>query len=122
MDALFKALSNGGRRRAIRELRRRPDLKHGELLDFIGMPPTKRGQLTKHLDELEHAGLIERVNGVYRVVAADPMGRLLSTAAEVNVAAQRRLAERAEIRIKDAELEAQELQREATDSPDTQNQ
>lgn len=116
MDALFKALGNEARRQVVRELRRSPGLKHGELLNALDMSGAKRGQLTKLLEELEQAGLVERESGTYRVVASAAMGQLLSTAAEINVAAQRCLATRAELRIREAEREAEELRREAIES------
>lgn len=115
MDALLKALAHEARRRLIRELRKRPGLKHNDLLNALGMARDKRGQLTKLLDELEQAGLVERADGVYRPVAPDAMGQLLSKAAEVNLAAQRLLAARAALNIKDAEHEAEELRCEAAE-------
>jgi DNA-binding transcriptional ArsR family regulator len=102
MDSVLEALASEDRRRVVRELRRAPGQKHGELLVPLGLTKSK-GQLTKLLAPLEAAGVVSRSDRRYYVVDSDAMGRLLSAAADVNVAAQQVLAERARLRVADAE-------------------
>jgi DNA-binding transcriptional ArsR family regulator len=55
-DILFKALADGGRRRLLDRLRVRGGLTLNELCEGMGM--TRQG-VTKHLEQLEQAGLVE---------------------------------------------------------------
>jgi DNA-binding transcriptional ArsR family regulator len=109
MDSVLEALGNEDRRRAVRELRRKPGQKHGELLDPLGLTSSNKGQLTKLLAPLEDAGIVKRTDRRYYVVESEAMGRLLSAAADVDVAAQRILAQRAQTAVEDAEGLAREL-------------
>ena len=111
MDPVLEALASEDRRRVVRELRRAPGQKHGELLAPLGLTKSK-GQLTKLIAPLEAAGVVSRTEGRYYVVDSDAMGRLLSAAADVNVSAQRVLAERARLGVADAERLAAELEAE----------
>ncbi len=108
MDSVLEALANEDRRRVVRELRRTPGQKHGELLDPLGLTRSK-GQLTKFLAPLEDAGVVRRTDKRYYVVESEAMGRLLSAAADVDVAAQRILAKRVQTAVEDAERLAREL-------------
>src|SRR5437764_6582020 len=102
MDAVLEALANEDRRRVVRELRRTPGQKHGELLSPLGLTSGNKGQLTKFLAPLEDAGIVRRADKRYYVVESEAMGRLLSAAGEVDVAAQRILAQRAQVAVVDA--------------------
>jgi DNA-binding transcriptional ArsR family regulator/uncharacterized protein YndB with AHSA1/START domain len=55
MDAVFKALADPGRRRLLDRLNRRNGLTLSELCDGMGMT---RQSVTKHLAQLEEAGLV----------------------------------------------------------------
>jgi DNA-binding transcriptional ArsR family regulator len=112
MDTLLHALAHETRLQIVRELRHSPGLKHAELLPRIGLAKRKAGQLTKLIAPLEAAGLVRRADGQYYVVDHVATGRLLSAAADVNVSAQRILAERAQLAVRDAERLAEELQAE----------
>ena len=116
MDSVLEALANEDRRRIVRELRRTPGQKHGELLEPLGLPSSNKGRLTKLLGPLEDAGIVRRAEGRYYVVESEAMGRLLSAAANVDVGAQRILAQRAQTAVQDAERLAQELAAESDDA------
>src|ERR1700747_2188355 len=109
MDSVFEALADEDRRRIVRELRRTPGQKHRELLEPLGIPESNKGRLTKLLAPLEDAGVVTRADKRYYVVESEAMGHLLSAAADVNVAARRVLAERAQSRVPEAERLAEEL-------------
>jgi DNA-binding transcriptional ArsR family regulator len=109
MDSVLEALANEDRRRVVRELRRTPGQKHGELLEPLGLPSSNKGRLTKLLGPLEDAGIVRRTDNRYYVVESNAMGRLLSAAADVDVAAQLILAQRAQTAVEDAEQLAREL-------------
>ncbi len=115
MDSVLEALANEDRRRVVRELRRTPGQKHGELLEPLGLTESK-GQLTKLLAPLEAAGVVRRTDKRYYVVESKAMGRLLSAAADVDVAAQRILAQRARTAVEDAERLARALAAESDDA------
>jgi DNA-binding transcriptional ArsR family regulator len=55
-DRVFKALADAGRRRLLDRLRVRGGRTLGELCEGMGM---SRQAVTKHLDQLEEAGLVE---------------------------------------------------------------
>jgi len=114
MDSVLQALANEDRRRVVRELRRNPGQKHGELLEPLGLPSSNKGQLTKLLGPLEDAGIIRRTDKRYYAVDGEALGLLLSAAADVNVAAQRILAHRAQAAVGDAERLAEELKAESS--------
>jgi DNA-binding transcriptional ArsR family regulator len=116
MDSVLEALANEDRRRVVRELRRTPGQKHGELLEPLGLPSSNKGRLTKLLGPLEDAGIVRRTDNRYYVVESQAMGRLLSAAADVDVGAQRTLAQRAQTSVEDAERLAQELAAESDDA------
>jgi DNA-binding transcriptional ArsR family regulator len=109
MDSVLEALANEDRRRVVRELRRTPGQKHGELLAPLGLPSSNKGRLTKLLGPLVDAGIVRCTDSRYYVVESDAMGRLLSAAADVDVAAQRILVQRAQTAVEDAEQRAREL-------------
>jgi predicted transcriptional regulator len=109
MESVLQALAHVTRREIVRELRRSPGLKHMQLLSRLGLAKGKAGQLSNRIGELEAAGLVARTDGSYSVVDSDAMGRLLTAAAEVNVAAQHVLAERARTGVADAEQLAREV-------------
>lgn len=109
MDSVLEALANEDRRQVVRQLRRTPERKHGALLEPLGIASSNRGRLTKLLGPLEDAGIVTRTDDRYSVVDTEAMGRLLSAAADVDVAAQRILAERAQTAVKHAERLAREL-------------
>jgi predicted transcriptional regulator len=109
MDSVLETLASEDRRRVVRQLRRTPGQRHGELLEPLGLPSSNRGRLTKLLGPLEDAGIVRRTDNRYYVVESEAMGRLLSAAATVDVGAQRILAQRAETAVKDAERLAREL-------------
>ncbi len=111
MDSVLEALAHEDRRRIVRELRRAPGQKHADLLKPLGLTKSK-GQLTKLIAPLESAGVVMRTDSRYYVVNSDAMGRLLSAAADVNVSAQRILAERARLAVESAERVADELRSE----------
>jgi hypothetical protein len=80
-----------------------------------GSTPTSAGRsqrLTKLIAPLETAGLVSRAAGGYSVVDSDAMGRLLTAVADLNVSAQRILAERAQLAVADAERFAAEIRAE----------
>jgi hypothetical protein len=108
MDSVLEALAHEERRRIVRELRRAPGQRHADLLAPLGLTRSK-GQLTKLIAPLEASGVVARTDGQYYVVNSDAIGRLLSAAADVNVSAQRVLAERARVAVKNAERVADEL-------------
>lgn len=112
MDPILKALGHSERLRLVRELRRSPGLRHGELLERLGIEKRKAGQLTKLIAPLETAGLLTRTGVRFELVDSAGVGRLLSAAAEVNLSAQRVLAERARRGVSDAERLAEELRAE----------
>jgi DNA-binding transcriptional ArsR family regulator len=116
MDSVLEALADEDRRRVVRELRRTPGQKHGELLEPLGIPGSNKGRLTKLLGPLEDAGIVTRTDKRYYVAESEAMGRLLSAAADVDVAAQRILAERAHAAVEDAERLARELAAEASNA------
>ncbi len=116
MDSVLEALTNEDRRRVVRELRRTPGQKHGELLEPLGLPTSNKGRLTKLLGPLEDAGIVRRTDNRYYVVESKAMGRLLSAAADVDVGAQRTLAQLAQIGVEDAERLALELAAESDDA------
>lgn len=116
MDSVLEALASEDRRRVVRELRRTPGQKHGELLEPLGLRSTNKGRLTKLLAPLEEAGIVRRTDQRYYVVESKAMGRLLSAAAVVDVAAQRTLAQRAQSAVEDAERRAGELAAESDDA------
>jgi hypothetical protein len=109
MDRMMQALAREGGCQVVRELRLRPGMKHAELLKPLGLTQSNKGQLTKLLAPLEAAGVVTRTDGRYSVVDVEATGRLLTAAADVNVAAQRVLAERARTGVADAERLAEEL-------------
>ena len=113
MESVLHALAHETRSRIVRELRQNSGLKHTELLTRLGLPKGKAGQLSNRIGELEAAGLVVRTDGAYSVVASDAMGRLLTAAADVNVTAQRVLAERARTGVAHAERLAEELRAES---------
>lgn len=115
MDTLLRALAHEMRLRIVRELQRSPGLKHAELLTRLNLAKGKAGQLTKLIAPLETTGVVRRADGQYYVVDPDATARLLSAAADANVAAQRILAERAQVAVRDAEREAEELRAEHAD-------
>jgi hypothetical protein len=118
MDRVLHALSNEMRRNIVRELRRsRAGLRHSDLLGRLDLPKAKGGTLSTRLAELEDDGLVSRVDGRYRVVAAEPLGDLLAAAADVNVAAQRAIADRAQLGIIGAERLADALHAEQSEEP-----
>jgi DNA-binding transcriptional ArsR family regulator len=109
MDSVLEALANEDRRRVVRELRRTPGQKHGELLEPLGLASSNKGRLTKLLGPLEDAGIVRRTDNRYYVVETEAMGHLLSAAAVVDVGAQRVLAERAQTAVAAAGQLAREL-------------
>jgi hypothetical protein len=112
MDRMLQALGREGGCQVVRELRRTPGQTHGELLEPLRLTKRK-GQLTKLLAPLEAAGVVTRTDGRYSVVDIEATGRLLAAAADVNLAAQRVLAERARTGVADAERLAAELRAES---------
>jgi len=116
MDSTLEALANEDRRLVVRELRRTPGQKHGELLEPLRIAKSNRGRLTKLLGPLEDAGIVTRNNDRYFVVESDAVGRILSAAAAVDVGAQRVLAQRAQAAVGVAERVARELADESEDT------
>jgi hypothetical protein len=112
MDALLQALAHEARRQIVRELRRSPGATHAQLLALLEFSKAKAGQLTKLIAPLESAGVIMRDGSKYYVVDDEGIRRLLSAAADVNVSAQRTLAQRAQDAVGDAERIATELRAE----------
>src|SRR5436309_3192967 len=112
MDALFRALGNESRRAVVRELHRESGLKHGELIGRVGLDKSQAGQLTKLLDPLEEAGIVRRADGRYYLVDRANVGRLLITAADLHVSAQKSIAERAQAQVSDAERLAEDIRSE----------
>ena len=108
MDRVLEALAHEDRRRVVRELRRTPGQKHGELLVPLGLTKSK-GQLTKLLAPLQAAGVVRRTDGQYYVVDGDAIGRLLGAAGDADVSARRILADRAQVAVGEAERVASEL-------------
>jgi hypothetical protein len=90
-------------------------MKHAELLEPLGLTQRNKSRLTKLLAPLEAAGVVTRTEGRYSVVDVEATGRLLAAAADVNVAAQRVLAERVRTGVADAERLAEELRAESDD-------
>jgi predicted transcriptional regulator len=113
MESVLHALAHEMRSQIVRELRLSPGLTHTELLARLGLPKGKAPQLSNRIGELETAGLVVRADGSYSVVDVEATGRLLIAAADVNVAAQRVLAKRAQSRVPDAERLAEELKAES---------
>jgi DNA-binding transcriptional ArsR family regulator len=113
MDKVLEALADEGRRRVVRELRRKPGQRQVEMLTQLGLSPKTKGTLSKLLAPLEAAGLVTRTDDRYSVVNTDAMGCLLTAAAEVDVAAKRVLAERAVSAVPAAERLAEELRAES---------
>ena len=111
MDSLFEAFAHELRRQIVLALWREPGLKHGELLTVLGLPETKKGTLTKHLHQLESAGILARTGGQIELTDPHASGGLLVSAGTLNVSAKRQLAERAQQDIGDAEQVAAELRR-----------
>jgi len=109
MVSVLQALAHETRSQIVRELRRKPGPKHSELMRRLGLARNKAGQLSNRIGELEAAGLVTRTDDRYYVVDSGAVGRLLAAAADVNVAAQRVLAERARTGVADAERLAREL-------------
>lgn len=116
MDPILKALGNKARLAVVRELRRSPGLRHAELMARLGLEKPEAGQLTKLIAPLEAAGLVTRTGAEYEVVDSAALGRLLTAAAEVNLSAQRVLAERARRGVSDAERLADELRAEMNEA------
>jgi DNA-binding MarR family transcriptional regulator len=115
MEHLFGALANSLRIAILRELLRAPGKKHHEILSALKMPRGKGGTLTKAIDTLEEAGLVARDSSGFGVVDPERLSLLLITAADLEIAARRRLAERAQDAIPAAEKMAIELRRELGD-------
>ena len=115
MEELFGAMANPLRIAILRELLRAPGKKHHELLSALNMPRGKGGTLTKAIESLEVAGLVSRDSSGYGIVDPERLSVLLITAAELEIAARRRLAERAHNAIPAAEKVAAELRRELGD-------
>ena len=113
MDRMLQALGREGGCQVVRALRLRPGMKHAELLKPLGLTQRNKGQLTRLLAPLEAAGVVTRTDGRYSVVDVEATGRLLAAAAEVNLAAQRVLVERARSGVADAERLAEELRAES---------
>ena|SRR6202035_3187385 len=109
MDTLLHALAHETRRQIVRELRRRPGQKHGELLAHLEMSKRNGGQLTKMLTVLEEAGLVERTDGQYHLVDQAAVSSLLIAAAELDVSVRKVLATRAQGGVTEAEVLAREL-------------
>jgi predicted transcriptional regulator len=116
MESVLHALAHETRSRIVRELLQNSGLKHTELLTRLGLPKGKAGQLSNRIGELEAAGLVARADGSYSVVDVEATGRLLTAAADVNMAAQRVLAERARSCVADAERLAEAIRAESDDS------
>lgn len=113
MERILQALGRQGGCEVVRELRRTPGLRQTELLTPLGLTEKKKAQLSKLLAPLEAAGVVTRTDGRYYVVDRDATGRLLSAVADVNVSAQRLLAERAQLDVVEAERLADDLRNEA---------
>jgi DNA-binding transcriptional ArsR family regulator len=113
MESVLQALAHDMRSRIVRELRQSPGLTHTELLAQLRLPKGKAPQLSNRIGELEAAGLVVRADGSYSVVDVEATGRLLVAAADVNLAAQRVLAARAQAAVPDAERLAEELRAES---------
>ena len=70
-DLVFKALADAGRRRLLDRMRVKGGRTLGDLCDGMGM---SRQAVTKHLDQLEEAGLVEtRRVGRERLHYLNPM-------------------------------------------------
>ena len=106
------ALGNEFRLEVVRRLRREPGLKHGEMLKALGLPRSKASNLTKAIEPLEAAGILQRSGGQYSIVDEEALGRLLAAAADLDVAAQRVLLEKAKKRVPEAERLADEIRNE----------
>ena len=113
MDRMLQALGREGGCQVVRELRRTPGQTHGELLKPLGLTQRNKAQLTRLLAPLEAAGVVTRTAGRYSVVDVEATGRLLAAAADVNLAAQRVLAERVRAAVAGAECLAEELRAES---------
>jgi DNA-binding transcriptional ArsR family regulator len=113
MDQVLEALADERRRCVVRELRRNPGQRQVEMLPPLGLSQKNKGTLSKLLAPLEAAGVVKRDEGRYYVVESDAVGHLLSAAADVDVAAQRVLVERARSAVTAAERLANELRTES---------
>jgi DNA-binding transcriptional ArsR family regulator len=111
MDALFSALGHETRLRLMEVLYNAPGLTHSELLPLLGIEKKDRGQLTKLLEPLEDAGLVKRVEARYELVDRVNARKLLIAAADLDVAAQRTLAERQQQAVAAAAETATRLRR-----------
>jgi DNA-binding transcriptional ArsR family regulator len=120
MDALLRALGHEMRLRLVRELRRSPGPKHGDLLRSLGLAKSEAGTLTKHLASLEEAGVVRREGAQYYLSDADAAGAALVALADLHVSARRLLAERAQLEVPEAERLAEELRREVAEGPSSE--
>jgi Spy/CpxP family protein refolding chaperone len=119
MDAVFEALAHDMRRQVVAALHQKPGLKHSELLELLGLPKEKAGQLSKLIDPLEGAGIVQHSESRYQLVDAAAAARLLIAAADLDAAAQKALLERAQRRLAEAEGRAKHL-RDRLGQPDVE--
>ncbi|HET7484447.1 MAG TPA: hypothetical protein VFJ64_03645 [Solirubrobacterales bacterium] len=83
------------------------------MLTALGLSRSKASVLTKAIEPLEAAGILQRANGKYFIVEEEALSHLLIAVANLNVAAQRVLLDKAKERVPEAERLAEEIRNEA---------
>jgi DNA-binding transcriptional ArsR family regulator len=69
-EGVLKALSNSTRREIIRLIAKKGSASYTEIMQVLGLDPSlESGTFNYHLKELAEAGLIESVNGEYKISA-----------------------------------------------------
>ncbi|MFQ5832393.1 MAG: winged helix-turn-helix domain-containing protein [Candidatus Thorarchaeota archaeon] len=69
-EGVLKALSNSTRREIIRLIAKKGSASYTQMMQVLGLDPSlESGTFNYHLKELAEAGLIEGVNGEYRITA-----------------------------------------------------
>ncbi len=67
-EGILKALSNSTRREIIRMISEKGSASYTEMMQVLGLDPSlESGTFNYHLKELAEAGLIESINGEYRI-------------------------------------------------------
>lgn len=67
-ESVLKALSSSTRRTIIRQISEKGAATYTEIMQVLGLEPTQMsGKFNYHLKELTEAGLIEKMNGEYRI-------------------------------------------------------
>jgi len=67
-EEVLKALSSSTRRTIMRQISEKGSASYTEIMQVLGLDPSlESGRFNYHLKELSEAGLIERINGEYRI-------------------------------------------------------